>query len=132
MGNESKSHDKLPIFERSVASSVKMFGQQQVDSGIISPEQFSLITNMRKILTKDYTSKPIYVYLHLSPEQAMTRCLKRGRPEEMTLSLEYFKDLHKVLDNWMKNEQAHVFKIDANHSSEHILAVVERIIKLFT
>lgn len=130
--NESKSYDKLPIFERSVSSSMKMFAQQQLESGTINSEQFSLLNNMYKMLTKDYTSKPIYFYLYLAPEKAMTRCLERARPEEDSLTLEYFKHLHNVLEKWMSTEENHVFKINADRNPEDILTDVTRLIKLFT
>lgn len=52
------------------------------------------------------------IYLDVSPEKCYKRIVKRGRPEENDLPLEYLTQIHEKHENWLKTQEKPVLKID--------------------
>jgi len=88
------------------------------------------------VLSK-YANKTIYIYLRCSPEKSMERIMKRNRPEEQTISIEYLTKLHNYHDEWLQsqNNNFNVVILDCNDDFENneqlqnqMIEQIERII----
>lgn len=64
----------------------------------------------------------VTVYLRSSPEVCYERNQRRNRPEEITVSLSYLKELHESYEEWLLHAQtpAPVLVIDANKELDEV------------
>lgn len=67
---------------------------------------FELITNNLDL------SYDALIYLDVSPEKCYKRIVKRGRPEENDLPLEYLSQIHEKHENWLKTQEKPVLKLN--------------------
>lgn len=79
-----------------------------------------------------------YIYLRVDPKITKERIIKRGRPEEKDISLEYLERLHHQYENWFMNDQYkhndHVIIVDfsCDENSEEYQIILQKIISLLT
>lgn len=72
---------------------------------------------------KDY--KEHVIYLRVRPEVNFKRIQTRGRAEEMGVPLEYFCQLHQLLEDWLlKETDMPVTTIDAERPHHQVYADV--------
>jgi len=92
----------INIFERSPYSSFYVF-ISNMKNRIRNVEYASLLSTFEFIIGPEGLNfKPdLVVYLRTSPEVALERLQKRGRPEEKTLTLDFITNIHQLHENWL-------------------------------
>jgi deoxyadenosine/deoxycytidine kinase len=90
------------VCERSIATDVNIFGKQAMVSGDMLPVEAKCYNEWLTWLTEKFYKKPDgIIYLRTSPEKCLDRIVKRGRGEEVGVSLSYLEALHKRHDEWL-------------------------------
>jgi len=120
----SVNKHRVIITERSVCSGVKMFAKVQEKAKLINIQQYWLLEDMAENMAQSLQRQELFIYLKVSPEIAHQRMRKRARKEESSLPLEYFKDLHTNLDNWMQNEKKLYLEVDATKNPDAVFQQV--------
>jgi deoxyadenosine/deoxycytidine kinase len=71
------------------------------------------------------------IYLRCSPEKCHERTLKRKRPEEDEISLEYLKLIHEKHESWFSSHDLkNVLVIDT--TDDEVMGCQQRVNELFT
>jgi len=117
----SRSHqvDKLEegknFIERSVLSD-RIFAQNCLNNGNMDPVEFEIYNKWSTWLYERVCKKvKNIIYLRSSPEVSYERIKKRNRDGEETIPLEYLKQLHRLHDEWLiDNEELNVLILDAD------------------
>jgi len=117
----SRSHqvDKLEegknFIERSVLSD-RIFAQNCLNNGNMDPIEFEIYNKWSTWLYERVCKKvKNIIYLRSSPEVSYERIKKRNRDGEETIPLEYLKQLHRLHDEWLiDNEELNVLILDAD------------------
>ncbi len=61
------------------------------------------------------------IYLKVNPEKCYERILKRGRPEESGLPLDYLKQIDLKHEEWMKSKEMPVLVLEWEDELDHNL-----------
>jgi len=59
------------------------------------------------------------VYLKVSPEKCFERIMKRGRPEESELPLDYLKQIDEKHEEWIKSQNMPILVLDWQDEFDH-------------
>jgi deoxyadenosine/deoxycytidine kinase len=95
---QEKNESSLVIMERSPYFIRNTFNKYMFETDLINKNENTIINELYD--KTDIIWKPNYfIYLHSSPEKCLERILKRGRTNEMEISLEYLNDIHKLHEN---------------------------------
>lgn len=87
--------DSLPpdtprMSERSIHSSVKLFGQLLMDKGHMDATEFAILNGWYDLAKATLPVNPKFVlYVDTTPSVALDRIRSRGRPEEAGITLAY-------------------------------------------
>lgn len=112
----SANPDINTIFiERSVYSDRYCFAKGCFESEIMSALEWQIYKEWFSWLVGDYMKTPAgFIYLNTTPETCFSRLKKRGRSEEVGVSLDYLKSLHNKHDDWLLK------KIDIEKALENV------------
>jgi deoxyadenosine/deoxycytidine kinase len=120
---ESLDHQQVKPYrfsERSIWTDRHVFGK----SCINSKKMNDLETNSYKFwfdwLEKKFFKKPDgIIYLRTTPEKCLERIRERARHEELTVSLEYLKEIHNYHEEWLNEwKQTPILTIDNNNDND--------------
>jgi len=117
----SRAHqvDKLPeginFIERSILSD-NIFAANCYENGNMDKLEYEIYGKWSKWLyNKVCKEVKNVIYLRSTPEVSYERIKKRNRDSEDEIPLEYLRDLHKLHDDWLiDNENINVLVIDAD------------------
>jgi len=98
---ESHPHDIL-VVERSVFSDKYCFATLAKKNGIMSSLEWDIYDKLfSELMLALIDEKRAFIYVKVSVDTAISRIMKRGRPEEATITKEYLTQLHDVHEEWM-------------------------------
>ncbi|XP_030754055.1 deoxynucleoside kinase-like [Sitophilus oryzae] len=104
----NKIEKPVNLMERSIFSARYCFVEKLSRDGILSPPSVAVIDSwFHWITTKMNVDVDLIVYLRTSPEVVYQRILKRNRPEEISISLDYIKSLHELHEDWLYHKRLH-------------------------
>jgi len=108
----------VKLIERSIQSGRYCFVEQMKDT-ITSAERHLLIEWYDVIRNATDVNVDAIIYLRTDPQVVYERIFKRNRSEEMKIPLSYFKDLHRMHEDWLIHKNVtqpmpKVIVIDAN------------------
>lgn len=90
------------VLERSVYSDRYCFAKNCFELGTMSALEWKLYQEWFEWLIVNYAPKPTgFIYLKTDPEVCYNRLSKRARGEEVGISLDYLKSLHKKHESWL-------------------------------
>lgn len=116
---QEKDERSLIIMERSPNFIRNTFNKYMYEKELITSNE-NIIINELYNKTDIIWNSNYYIYLRSSPEKCLERIHKRGRENEMDISLEYLEDIHKLHENCLEelvNENKNVFVIDVEGKS---------------
>jgi deoxyadenosine/deoxycytidine kinase len=111
------SNKKLRIAERSIYTDYYIFAKMCYEHGNMSLMEYTMYKKWFNVLEEQYESvvKPdAIVYIKTDPSVAMERMKKRGRGEEVNVSMEYLEELSNKHDEMMKQMKCPVYVLDGN------------------
>nr|CAD7588264.1 unnamed protein product [Timema genevievae] len=116
---QTRSTDKkVQMFERSLQNNRFCFVEMARKKKQLSEPEYTVLCEWYNWISNNIDIQlDLIVYLRSSPEIAHQRIQKRNRPEEMSISLDYLKDLHNSYESWLlysDNVPAPVLQIDVN------------------
>jgi len=124
------------IVERSVFTDKKCFADTCHESGKMNDIEFHIYNHWHSWLVNEFNLKPYgFIYLKTDPEVSHSRIVKRLRPGEESIPLDYLKTLHDKHTNWLETED-NVLTIDAtpdftNESNGLMESYVKEIMEKF-
>lgn len=128
------------IMERSIYSDRYCFAKNCYEMGTINSLEWKLYKDLFTNVTQLSNLKPAgFIYLQADPQVCYKRILKRNRPEEINISLNYLELLHKKHEDWLINKEdvedwlknVPVLTINCNEEFENnILNTKKNIIKI--
>lgn len=129
------NHDII-IMDGSIASDKNIYAQMLRDDGQINKLEWEAYNIWETFYQNNIQKNEIYyVYLKCDPKIIKQRVLKRGRPEELDISIEYLQKLEEYLNRWAKGiDPKHLlvcdFSCDENSEDyEKILKQISDLIK---
>lgn len=91
---QEKNNSSLVIMERSPYFIRNTFNKFKYETRLINKNENNIINELYD--KTDIIWKPNYfIYLRSSPEKCLEKIYKRGRDNEMEISLEYLKNIHQ-------------------------------------
>jgi deoxyadenosine/deoxycytidine kinase len=91
----------IKTMERSIHSSRYIFTEDLKQSGLMEPAEFAILDEWYQMLKQEFDlSADVTVYLQASPEGALDRIRKRGRPEEAQITVDYLRRLQRLHEDW--------------------------------
>ena len=94
------------IMERSIYSGHHCFAQNGHMSGFMTNLEWEIYNQWFNFVVEKKCSAPEgFIYLQISPEKSYERILKRGRPEEESMSLDYLKQIHERHEDFLINKK---------------------------
>lgn len=129
----SKSYD-IVFVERSVFTDKYCFADMCHKSGKMNDIEYNIYNNWHAWLVRTFNLYADgYVYLKTNPNVSHERIVKRLRPGEEGIPIEYLTELHNKHDEWLANED-NVLTFDFTKDytqSESIEPMVEEILSHF-
>jgi deoxyadenosine/deoxycytidine kinase len=127
----AESHlDGLPadtprLAERSVHSSVRLFGRMLLDKHHLQADEYAVLEGWYHLACRAMPVQPRYVvHVNTSPSVALDRIRSRGRLEERDVSLEYLTELKMYQDRLLTDGTftCEVLTVDGDQSPEKVLS----------
>ena len=101
------------IVERSVFTDKKCFADTCHETGKMNDIEFNIYNQWHSWLVTEFNLKPHgFIYLKTEPEVSHSRIVKRLRPGEESIPMDYLTLLHNKHNNWLETED-NVLTIDA-------------------
>jgi deoxyadenosine/deoxycytidine kinase len=124
--------DQMPadvprLAERSVHSSVRLFGKMLLDKHHMDADEYAVLEGWYHLACRNLPVQPRYViHVDTSPSVALDRIRSRGRPEERDVSVEYLIELKLYQDRLFVDGTypCEVLTINGDQSPEKVLADV--------
>ncbi|CAG2161771.1 unnamed protein product [Oppiella nova] len=125
----------IKLMERSLHSARYCFVENLFRRQHLRREEYAILDEWFQWIVRYEPSVGIdlIIYLRTDPEVAFERILRRNRPEEKNLTLDYLKDLHHLHEEWLLGRQdstfaipAPVIVIDANQDLAEVKRVYDR------
>lgn len=129
----AESHlDLLPadvprLAERSVHSSVRLFGKMLHDKHLLAADEYAVLEGWYQLACKTMPVQPRFViHVDTSPSVALDRIRSRGRPEERDVSLEYLIEMKLYQERLFVDGTypCEILTINGDQSPERVLADV--------
>uniref|UniRef100_A0A8D8LYR0 Deoxynucleoside kinase n=1 Tax=Cacopsylla melanoneura TaxID=428564 RepID=A0A8D8LYR0_9HEMI len=107
---------KVQLFERSLQNNRYCFVEMARSKGFLSQHEFLAQCEWYDWIENNMDiGLDLIVYLRSCPKTVHERMLKRNRPEENCVPLEYLESLHKSYEHWLSaNPPAPVLVLDVN------------------
>ncbi len=108
--------DSVIICERSIFTDYEIFAKMAHADGFISDIEFEVYKSWFKLITGFASDIAGTIYLRAPPETCMARALKRARPGEDVLNVEFLTKVHDAHERWLSDNAIDdcVLVIDAN------------------
>jgi deoxyadenosine/deoxycytidine kinase len=125
---QEKNNSSLVIMERSPYFIRNTFNKYLFNNNLINKNENNIINELYDktdiIWKSDY-----FIYLHSSPEKCLENIYKRGRDNEMDISLEYLNNIHEYHEKAYENLKDKKIIIDVNNKSiEEICEIINKFI----
>jgi deoxyadenosine/deoxycytidine kinase len=103
------------LVERTIAAQRNVFVPMlKQNNGLTDYQHEMLMRLMDYQIQMTKLNPDLYIYLRMNPEVARHRIYKRGRPEELKISLDYLQKLHVLYEKWFAEEPSeNVIVVDA-------------------
>jgi deoxyadenosine/deoxycytidine kinase len=119
--------------ERSIHSAQFVFVELQAECGIMDRYTHSVAFQHYKHFTSNSAcAVDLFLYLEVDPEVAFERIKKRGRPEEVGMTLGYLKTLAKKHEEFLgSHNPCQVLRVDGNQSKADVFdEVIEKLMAI--
>jgi deoxyadenosine/deoxycytidine kinase len=141
--NERFKHIKLAsqqekaVLDRSIYGDI-IFAKMLKDNGEMTEEEFQIYLGLFHNMIEYCKPPKLMVYLEISPEEAMKRIAKRGRPFEQVVEKEYWIKLNQNYREYFKQYQfspvltINVDNLDFENNPtdrQYVLSVIDRKLK---
>lgn len=94
--------DAVHVLERSVYCDRFCFAKNCYEQGLMTPLEWHIYQEWFLWLVESYSPMPSgFIYLRTTPEVSYRRLMKRNRPEELGITLDYLKSLHVKHEQWL-------------------------------
>ena len=84
----------------------RVFKNMGLEAGWYTQHQSQLYDDLINTFSGMYRSPMHLVYIELSPEKCMERIAKRGRPEEVGITVEYLQALDARYEEWIQEVES--------------------------
>lgn len=119
----------IRISERYPDSSMEIFGNYCIESGLMDDVEAVAYNHWYKWLRSMYHVKPdCILYVGTSPEKCLERIQKRGRPEEMNITLDYLKQIHRMHLEFFKNNNIKVLYVNNESDDFDFDRIIKKIL----
>lgn len=109
--------------ERSMESDKRIFARNCFMTGLMNRVEHAIYTDLHSYWTEHAPKLDAIVYLRTSPETCYDRLLSRNRGEEMSITLDYLRQIHDRHDEWLSRETSvPVFVIDNETAMSEVRA----------
>jgi deoxyadenosine/deoxycytidine kinase len=99
---EQNHPNRNRILERSIYSGHYCFAKNCYEGGYVSPIEWEVYNKLANILVQKNCIPPLgFIYLRATPQVCFDRVVKRNRPSEKNLTLEYITDIGKLHDRFL-------------------------------
>jgi deoxyadenosine/deoxycytidine kinase len=126
----------IKIMERSIHSSLKIFGQLLKDNGNLTNIEFGLLTKLYEHLQDSSQVSPdAYIFLDTPPVASRLRLEKRGRPEEQdteVISVDYLTQISDLYEQFVASQVVPVIRIDGIQEKARVVQDVIEVISNFS
>ena len=110
------------FYDRFINTDKNVFFKMLCDDGKISEIEQAIYNSWYDFYTK-YVRPEFFdftIYLRCDPMVAYSRIMKRNRPEEKEITLEYITKVHQYHEDWLlNNNNMNVLVIDCNNDFEN-------------
>jgi deoxyadenosine/deoxycytidine kinase len=91
--------------ERGVVADKEIFAKLQLREGKMNDMEFQIYLKIFDDLNKLANLHPIHrqIYLRTEPQKCLERMQKRGRKEELNVSIDYLNKIHELHEEWLGN-----------------------------
>ncbi|BFZ12637.1 hypothetical protein BsWGS_15676 [Bradybaena similaris] len=119
------------LIERSIFSAKYCFVENLFRSGKMAEIEYLILTEWFEWITNTQNIHlDLIVYLRTDPEILHERIMRRCRPEEKSIPLDYLKALHQLHEDWLIHKKfpcsAEVLVIDGNPALEKMAESYEQ------
>jgi deoxyadenosine/deoxycytidine kinase len=98
--------DDFQILERSVYSDRYCFAKNCAENGVMTQLEWQLYKDLFGWFVDELTVFPAgFIYLRTDPETCHSRMTKRSRTEESEVALDYIRQIHDRLEEWIVQKQ---------------------------
>ncbi|KAI5739921.1 hypothetical protein M8J77_025013 [Diaphorina citri] len=113
---------KVQLFERSLQNNRFCFVEMARAKGFLSKQEFLAMSEWYDWVENNMDiGLDLIVYLRSCPKTVHERMLKRNRPEENCVPLDYLQSLHESYEHWLStNPPAPVLVLDVNQDLGHV------------
>ena len=136
----SYKRKEVRMIERSLKSGIEVFAGRARRTGTLSNLNFEVLRYFGKVTSSGLLSEVVLpdlvVYLDVSPEICLERIRGRGRPEEMSLSLQDLNELRLAHELWLESSDVKCQVLRIKNEGEvgsivnHMKEITEKIIEL--
>jgi len=121
------------VMERSIYSAKYCFVENLHNNKYLQDPEYAVLTQWFDwIIRNTNCSADLIIYLKTRPETVYERLVKRQRPEERRLPLEYLQALHQLHEDWLIHEKfpcPKVQVIDANADLSDLRPIYEKAVR---
>ncbi|GAU96988.1 hypothetical protein RvY_08351 [Ramazzottius varieornatus] len=116
----------VSLIERSFYSARYVFIENLRNNGMLTEEEYQKLEQQFHgyLQTRQNVTVDLMVYIRTSPEVAHERILRRGRKEELSITVEYLRQLHRCYEDWIVGRKyplpAPVMVIDGDVSLDKV------------
>ena len=129
---QEKDKTSVILMERSPYFIRNTFNKYSYDNDYVNKNEYTIINELYDKTDIIWKSN-YYIYIRSSPKKCLERILKRGRDNEMNISLEYLKEIHDLHENSYNEAVKNNFNIIVidieNKSFEEIAFIINNFIK---
>lgn len=126
-----KVEKKYKIMERSILSTKHCFVEAAKLNNKLPQAQYDILQKWYEFLEENIKIEiDLIIYLKCEPEICFNRIKKRGRPEEINMSLSHLDLLNKLHNKWLleNNSKIPVVVIDSNLNEDLITSEYDKVI----
>ena len=113
---QEKNKSSLVIMERSPYSIRNTFNKLTYDTELINNNENNIINELYDKTDIIWKSN-YFIYLRSSPEKCLEKIYKRGRENEMEITLDYLKNIHEYHEKSFDNLEDKKIYIDVDDKS---------------
>lgn len=110
------SGKKILVLDRSLEADLNIFGKMLYDKNHMEKLEWQCYCQWNDLYKKliKYDKRKI-IYLKSSPEIVFQRIKERNREEELTISIEYIKEIHDRHESWLKENKENIEILTINY-----------------
>lgn len=114
LNNAIKEGHQVIITDRSPYTCMGCFVPMQHDAGYIDNLEYEIYRQIFEQMTTSLLSQPkFFIYLRTSPQECLSRDIKRSRRDRNELDMEIFETMQNYYDKWLyKNNEYMNARID--------------------